>query len=216
MEGPTTPDRPRGGASPDQDRGGASAIPWDGAISRRTALLATGSAAAVALAGCLGGDGGAAPAPLAVESGWSCDVCGMVLTNHPGPNAEIFYADERPNDHDNPARFCSTWEAFQFDFRRQDEGWEREGFYVTDYSTVDYDVYEEGGDTLITSHDGAEAFADATAVTFVVASGVKGAMGKDLIGFTDSVDAEDFAAEYGGDVVAFADVTRDTISGLGM
>jgi len=189
---------------------------WNGAITRRAALLATGSAATIALAGCLGGNGGEAPAAVAVESDWSCDVCGMVIRNHPGPNAQIFYADERPNDHDNPARFCSTWEAFQFDFARQDEGWSREAFYVTDYSAVDYDVFEEGGDTLITSHADADSFTDATGVTFVVASDVKGAMGKDLVGFGDSGDAEDFADEYGGDVVAFDDVTRDTIAGLGM
>ena len=189
---------------------------WDAAITRRAALLATGTAATVALAGCLGGDGGEPPAAVAIQSDWSCDKCGMVITNHPGPNAEIFYADERPNDHDNPARFCSTWEAFQYDFEKRDDGWTREAFYVTDYSTVDYDVFEEDGDTLITSHTGARSFADATTVTFVVASDVKGAMGKDLIGFTDDADAEDFAAEYGGDVLDFDEVTRDTVAGLGM
>ena len=138
----------------------------------------------------------------------------MVIPNHPGPSTEIFYRDKQPSGHDNPARFDSTWEAFQFDYEHED--WTRSSFYVTDYSTVDYDVYEEGGDTLVTSHAGADAFTDATGVTFVVASDVKGAMGKDLVGFGDSGDAEDFADEYGGEVVAFADVTRDTIAGLGM
>lgn len=189
---------------------------WEGAITRRAVLLATGTASTLALAGCLGGDGGAAPAPVGIESDWSCDVCGMVIRNHPGPNAEIYYADERPNDHDNPARFCSTWEAFQFDFEKRDAGWSREAFYTTDYSSVDYDVYRESGDTLITSHADAEAFVDAEDVTFVVASEAKGAMGEDLVGFSDSAEAEDFAEQYGGDVVAFADVTRDTIAGLGM
>jgi copper chaperone NosL len=189
---------------------------WEGAITRRAVILATGTASTMALAGCLGGDGAAGPDPVAIEADWSCDVCGMVVTNHPGPNAEIYYADERPNDHDNPARFCSTWEAFQFDFEKRDAGWSREAFYVTDYASVDYDVFQESGDPLISSHAEADAFTDATDVTFVVASDVKGAMGEDLIGFSDSADAEDFAEQYGGDVVAFADVTRETIAGLGM
>lgn len=189
---------------------------WEGVITRRSVLFATGTASALALAGCLGGDGAAVPDPVEIESDWSCDVCGMVITNHPGPNAEIYYADERPNDHDNPARFCSTWEAFQFDFEKRDAGWSREAFYVTDYSSVDFDVYQESGDTLITSHTDPDAFTDATDVTFVVASDAKGAMGQDLIGFSDNADAEEFAEQYGGDVVAFADVTRDTIAALGM
>jgi copper chaperone NosL len=189
---------------------------WEVSITRRSVLVATGTAATLSVAGCLGGDGAAAPDPVGIESDWSCDVCGMVIGNHPGPNAEIYYADERPNDHDSPARFCSTWEAFQFDFEKRDAGWSREAFYVTDYSSVEYDVYQEGGDTLITSHTNAADFVDATNVTFVVASEAKGAMGEDLVGFSDSADAEDFADQYGGDVVAFADVTRDTIAGLGM
>jgi nitrous oxide reductase accessory protein NosL len=211
---PTRPVPPAHGHQTDHHR--ECAHTW----SRRRVLVAGATGAAVSLAGCLGGgdggDGGTAPDAVPVEEGWTCDVCGMVLSAQPGPNAEVFYADDRPNDHDNPARFCSTWEAFQFAFDRADDGWRREAFYVTDYSTVDYDVYTEGGDQLITSHAGADAFTDATGVTFAVESDVKGAMGKDLIGFSAAADADAFVDEYGGEVVPFAEVTRDTIAGLGM
>jgi len=142
-------------------------------------------------------------------------VCGMVIPNHPGPSAEIFYADERPSGHDNPARFDSTWEAFQYDFERGDRGWTREAFYVTDYSAVDYSVTEEGGDRVISTHPEAEAFADVESVTFVVGSAVKGAMGRDLIAFTERGDAESFADEYGGSLAAFDEVTPETIAQLG-
>ncbi len=202
--------------SPSSESSVGVTAPWTASISRRAILRATGVAATVALAGCLGGDDGDVPAPAAVQSDWTCDACGMVITNHPGPNAEIFYADRRPNDHDNPARFCSTWEAFRFDFEKRDAGWSRAVFYVTDYSSVAYEVFQEGGDTLITSHADAAAFTDASAVTFVVASDVQGAMGEDLVGFSERSDAEEFAAQYGGDLVPFADVTRDTVAGLGM
>jgi copper chaperone NosL len=186
-------------------------------VSRRRVLGATATAATGGLAGCLSGDGGGgSPEPVTLDESDSCEVCGMVIPNHPGPTSEIFYADEEPAGHANPARFDSTWEAFQFDFERQDRGWTREAFYVTDYSAVDYDIFEDGGDTLISTHPEADAFADAQSVTFVVGSEVVGAMGKDLIGFGDESDAESFEAEYGGDLATFDDVDESTVASLGM
>jgi nitrous oxide reductase accessory protein NosL len=138
----------------------------------------------------------------------------MVIPNHPGPSAQIFYRDRRPSGHDNPARFCSTWEAFQYDFERQDEGWTRAVFYVTDYSAVDYELTSDAGDLLISTHPEAEAFVDATTVTFVAGSEVKGAMGRDLIGFSEAADAEAFQADHGGDVLTFDEVSRSTIAQL--
>ena len=52
-------------------------------------------------------------------------------------------------------------------------------------------------------------------MTFVAGSSVVGAMGEDLIGFADEADAESFQAEYGGDVVAFDDVSPELLSTLG-
>jgi nitrous oxide reductase accessory protein NosL len=139
----------------------------------------------------------------------------MVIPNHPGPSAEIFYPDREPGGHANPARFDSTWEAYQFDFERRDEGWEAAAFYVTDYSSVDYRTFTEGGDTLISTHPEAEAFVSAEAVTYVVGSEVKGAMGRDLVGFTDHGDAESFRDEHGGQLMSHGDVTPATIASLG-
>jgi len=189
------------------DRGETTAV----APLRRRTLLAGGAATLAALAGCGSSDSSAAPEAVGLTTEDRCEVCGMVIPNHPGPSAEIFYADERPSGHDNPARFDSTWEAFQYDFERRDRGWSREAFYVTDYSTVDYSVTEEGGDQVISTHPEAEAFADAETVTFVVGSDVKGAMGKDLIAFSTESDAESFADEYGGSLATFDEVTRETI-----
>jgi len=189
-------------------------------VSRRRVVGATAAAAVGGLAGCLGGgggggDGGDAPDPVTLDESDSCDVCGMVIPNHPGPTSEIFYAGEEPNGHPNPARFDSTWEAFQFDFERRDRGWSREAFYVTDYSAVEYEVFEDGGDTLVTTHPDAGAFADAEAVTFVVGSEVVGAMGRDLLAFGDEGDAEAFQSEYGGDLAGFGDVTESMVASLG-
>lgn len=139
----------------------------------------------------------------------------MVVAEHPGPTAEIFYADQTPEGHDNPARFDSTWEAYQYDFERENRGWERTAFYVTDYSSVDYTITEDDGDELISTHPRTEAFESVTEVTYVVGSRVLGAMGRDLVAFTTWGDAESFRAEHGGDFATHDEVTPELIAGLG-
>lgn len=183
--------------------------------SRRQVLASAGGGLALVLAGCGGDTQQATPDPITLTTDHTCDVCGMVIPNHPGPSTEIFYADQEPSGHANPARFDSTWEAFQFDFERRDRGWERVAFYVTDYSAVEYELFEEGGDTLVSTHPEASAFTAAEQVTFVVDSEVKGAMGRDLVGFSSRDDAESFQSTHGGDLLALGDVTRDVVAQLG-
>jgi nitrous oxide reductase accessory protein NosL len=192
-------------------REGRDAVELD--ADRRRILASVGGALAVGLAGC-SGDGGEAPDPVTLTTEDACDVCGMVIPNHPGPSTEIFYRDEQPSGHDNPARFDSTWEAFQYHFERADRGWTASAFYVTDYSAVDYTVSTAGGDRLISTHPEASAFVEAEDVTFVVGSEVKGAMGRDLVAFSERADAESFADEYGGSLASFDDVTPETIAQL--
>lgn len=194
-----------------------------GSVTRRRLCTALAAGAVTAVAGCssLGGSGGGpstedVPAAITLTTDDACDVCGMTIPNHPGPSAEIFYPGHSPSDHENPARFDSTWEAFQYDFDREDDGWERSVLYVTDYSAVDYDVFEEGGDRLISTHPQAEAFVTAAQVTFVAGSDVKGAMGEDLIAFSAQADAESFRDDYGGTLVAVDEVTPEVIAQLGM
>ncbi|ACV13126.1 NosL family protein [Halorhabdus utahensis DSM 12940] len=163
------------------------------------------------MAGCLSGP---TPDPVTLGSDDVCDVCGMIIPQHPGPTTEVFYRNNDPSGHDNPARFDSTWEAFQYDFERRDRGWTRAAFYVTDYSSVDYEIRTDAGTTFISTHPEAAAFADASAVTFVVGSSVEGAMGRDLIAFSSDDDATAFADEYGGSTAQFADVTRSMIGSL--
>jgi|GEM_PF-330069 len=176
-------------------------------LDRRQVLLG-GTAVLATLAGCGSGDG-EAPDPVTLTTDDSCDVCGMVIPNHPGPSTEIFYADQQPSGHDNPARFDSTWEAFEYDF---DRDWTVEAFYVTDYSSVEWSISEAGGDRLISTHPEASAFVDAEDVTFVVGSEIKGAMGRDLIAFSERADAESFRDDYGGSLTTFDDVTPETIA----
>jgi nitrous oxide reductase accessory protein NosL len=179
--------------------------------SRRRVLGAAGAVGVAAFAGCTGGSG-AAPSPVTVDPEATCDVCGMVVAAHPGPSSEVFYAENRPAGHANPARFDSTWEAFRFDFERD---WTREAFYVTDYSTTAYEVRTDGETELISRHTAAETFIDATTATFVADSAVQGTMGADLLGFSAREDAERFRADHGGDLVTFDEVSRTLIGQLG-
>ncbi|MFB6165415.1 MAG: nitrous oxide reductase accessory protein NosL [Haloarculaceae archaeon] len=185
----------------------------------RRRVLAGVAAGTAALAGCSsgsdGGGGGDRPDPVTLTTDDQCEVCGMVIPNHPGPSTEIFYADHTPTGHPNPAHFDSTWEAFQYDFRRGDQGWQRSVMYVTDYSAVDYRIRTDQGDRLISRHPKASAFVAADDVTFVAGSAVKGAMGKDLIGFGERGDARSFADEHGGQLVGLGDVSRELIAQLG-
>lgn len=180
-------------------------------LSRRRLLAAIGGGVTVGAAGCLSTD---APDPVTLGDEDACDVCGMVIPQHPGPSAELFYRDEEPSGHPNPARFDSTWEAFQYDFERDDRGWTRVAFYVTDYSSVEYEVFTEDDTTFISTHPAADAFTDATEVSFVVGSAVEGAMGQDLIAFSDDDDSRAFAEEYGGTVTGYDDVTRSMVAEL--
>jgi len=179
--------------------------------TRRRVLSAAATSGVLSMAGCLSGP---SPDPVTLGSDDVCDVCGMIIPQHPGPTTQVFYRNNDPSGHDNPARFDSTWEAFQYDFERRDRGWTRAAFYVTDYSSVDYEIRTDAGTTFISTHPEAAAFTDASAVTFVVGSSVEGAMGRDLIAFSSDDDATAFADEYGGSTTQFEDVTRSMIGSL--
>ena len=191
------------------------------AVPRR-AFLATAGGAAAALAGCAGigrdgrgGDDGDLPDPVSLGGGKQCDTCGMVIGEHPGPSGQIFYREHAPTGHDDPARFDSVRELFAYHFDRRRRGWEALVVYVTDYSVVDYSIEIRGGTPYLSSHVEPGAFADARGVVFVVGSEVHGAMGPDLVPFSTEGDAEAFAAERGGEPVAFDDVDAGVLSRIG-
>ena len=180
-----------------------------GPIDRRTVLKTGATLLATASAGCLGGSEGSGdvPTPVTIESGAQCDVCGMVIANHPGPNGQLFYRDNSPATHDNPAWFDALQACFfPYYFEKDRLDWTLAVGYVTDYSAVEYDIQESGGETYISSHTDAASFTDATAVSYVVGSDVHGAMGPDFIPFSEAGDAESFATDHGGEVLGFDDI----------
>ncbi|ELZ97953.1 NosL [Haloferax mucosum ATCC BAA-1512] len=185
-------------------------------LTRRTATKALSVGALAALAGCIGttSESESKPDPIDLSGGKEDDQGGMVIGLHAGPNGQIFYRDESPDDHDNPAWFHTlSMGLFPYYFEHEQMGWETEAIYVTDYSVVEYELTTEDGDTFISTHTDADTFGDATEMTYVVDSEVLGGMGKDLIPFSSSSDADDFAEEHGGSTVVFDDVTSSWLSG---
>jgi copper chaperone NosL len=182
-------------------------------LSRRAVLRAGGAAAVAGLAGCssLTGDDcehETDPAAIALTGTKRCEECGMVIERHPGPVGQIFYCDNEPRTHQNPAWFDALNPClFDYYFDKQGQDWKRTAIYVTDYSIVDWEVYAEGGEQFISSHVEAEAFGPAEEMTYVARTEVKGAMGPAIIPFSKEADAEAFRSEYGGELVAFEEIT---------
>ncbi|MEM4782266.1 MAG: nitrous oxide reductase accessory protein NosL [Halalkalicoccus sp.] len=175
--------------------------------TRRSVLVAGGALIAGA-AGCLeAGDDGDEPVPEPVSlSGRECDGCGMVIGEHYGPNAQVFYeGGDPPEDRDGPAWFDSTTEALGYHEQQERRGQDKLAMYVVDYSRVDYEIHDRDAPHLST-HAEADAFVDAREATFVLGSEVLGAMEPDPIPFSDPEDAEGFADEHGGDVVGFGEL----------
>ena len=180
--------------------------------TRRTVLGAGATLGVAALAGCTNLGGSAPPAAMSLTDGQACDVCGMVIEKHPGPDGQIFYQKNAPEGHDNPARFDSLKQClFPYLLEHEQLGWRTAAVYVTDYSSVEYTVTDEGGSPVISSHPEAKAFAPAADLSYVVDSDVEGAMGPDFLPFSNAEDAEAFAAEYGGDVLGFDEIDEGVI-----
>lgn len=183
-------------------------------LGRRQFLLAGTALGTGFLAGCSGGQSTDVepPSPVSLGASVECDVCGMVVAEHPGPNGQIFYRDEEPATHGNPARFDSTKAClFPYYFDHEQLGWKADVVYVTDYSRVDYEISTVQGQAYIETATGANTFADARDSVFVVGSEVHGAMGPDFIPFSEADDGAAFADEFGGQPVAFDDVTRELL-----
>ena len=197
--------------------------------TRRRVLRAAGAGTTVALGGCLGvldsGDG-SGPAPDPVDlSGTKFDYeGGMEIGRHGGPNGQIFYADNEPETPHDPgdapeARDDLAWfhtlvfGLFPYHLDRLDDGWTAEAVYVTDYSTVDWELSGEGNRQM-PAPTAADTFADATELTYVAQSGVRGGMGPELFPFSGGNDAEAFVERNGGQTLLFDDIDRRVLNSL--
>ncbi|OYR57524.1 nitrous oxide reductase accessory protein NosL [Halorubrum ezzemoulense] len=181
-------------------------------IPRRRLLAGLAAGGAAAVAGCAGG-GSESVSPVSIDDDQACDQCGMIVADHPGTVGQVHFEDDEPEG-GRPAQFCSGTCTYTYRFDAADAGRTPVATFLTDYSAVDQEVFEEGGDTMFSSHVESEAFARETTLTVVARSEVIGAMGPDLVPFTDEDDVEDFVAEYGGEAMPATEVDRATLEAL--
>lgn len=182
--------------------------------SRRQLLVGLSGGAAAATAGCLGGSQeDESVAPIALDGERACDQCGMIVGDHPGPVGQIHFADDEPEG-GRPGQFCSSICTYTYRFDAEDEERTILETFLTDYSQVDEEVYQEGSDMRISSHVAADAQSQTSTLTVVADSEVVGAMGPALVPFGDESDATAFVDDYGGESMAAESVDSATLEAL--
>lgn len=193
--------------------------------TRRTVLSGIGAVGLASLAGCSGtddtGSGGngngtstaSVPDPITINGAEkACDQCGMIIGNYLGPAGQSHYEDPTAVlDEDRPAQFCSSLCTYMFTFQHEPQP---QVSYLTDYSTVDYEITGSGENRSITRYLEADGFGDVTELTMVVESDVTGSMGKSIIPFSDADEADDFQSEYGGEIYEHSEISQELVSSM--
>jgi len=159
-------------------------------LARHTLILAALTVAA--LAGCEQSGSETAVAPLTINQGTSCSLDGMLLADYPGPKAQIHYAGQA-----EPDFFCDTVEMFHMLLNPEQVRAVR-GIFVQDMGQTDWDQPRDH-------------WIDAKQAYYVHGSKRLGSMGPTIASFAQQKDAAKFAAEHGGKVYLFADITPDLV-----
>lgn len=146
--------------------------------------------AAAALTACGQSDTATGVAPVEITQGTSCALDGMLLADYPGPKAQIHYAGQG-----EPDFFCDTVEMFNI-YLQPEQARAVRALYVQDMGKADWDQPQDH-------------WIDAKSAFYVHGSKRRGSMGPTIASFALEADAAKFAAEYGGKVYRFAEVTPD-------
>ncbi|SFG70706.1 nitrous oxide reductase accessory protein NosL [Pseudomonas sp. NFACC45] len=130
----------------------------------------------------------ASKATLAFHPSDECHVCGMVITDFPGPKGAAVAAG-------GVKKFCSPAEMLGW--------WLQPENHRAD---VQLYVHDMGRSHWNTPDD--EHLIDARSAYFVLGSGLKGAMGVVLASFSDAQAAEKLARDTGGRVLRLEDIDQ--------
>lgn len=132
-------------------------------------------------------------APVAVveiDRNTACSLDGMLLADYPGPKAQIHYEGASA-----PEFFCDTVEMFSV-YLKPEQARKVKALMVQDMGKADWNAP-------------AGHWIDAQTAFYVAGSKRLGSMGPTFASFAREEDAAKFAAEYGGKVLRFADVTPE-------
>ncbi len=133
---------------------------------------------------------------VAMESNDECHLCGMLITHFDGPKGEAF----RKEQGDKVFKFCSTRDMFSYYLDPENKR------NVSQMLVHDMSKMPWGSDSIDDKH-----FIDAKKAWYVYGSEKTGAMGQTLASFSLETDAKAFALEFGGQVLAFADINQDSL-----
>lgn len=125
------------------------------------------------------------------EGGDECHLCGMLIQNFPGPKGQGYF--DKKN-----VKFCSTRDMMAF-YLDEENTHRIESIFVHDMADSHWDKPDD-------SH-----LIDGRTAWYVVGSNKTGAMGPTLASFKSQVNAEFFAKEFGGQVLAFNQLTLDSM-----
>ncbi|OMH34017.1 nitrous oxide reductase accessory protein NosL [Motiliproteus sp. MSK22-1] len=139
----------------------------------------------------------AAQQAIAIETGEECHLCGMIITNFPGPKGQLYERGQEQNK-----RFCSTRDMFAYLLDPEHQHNIQQAF-VHNMAVSPWD------------HPDEETYIDARQAWYVVGSSLKGAMGPTLASFADQPSAQKFAELNGGKLYQFSDLNLELISSMG-
>ena len=162
--------------------------PWG-----RAALAVCSAALAFSLAACDNSAQKAASlAPVEIDRSTSCELDGMLLSDYPGPKAQVHYAGQA-----QPVFFCDTVELFST-LLAGEQVRAVQAVYVQDMGQTSWE--QPVGHWI-----------DAKTGFFVLGSKRHGSMGPTIGSFAQEADAQKFAAEYGGKVLRFGEITAGMV-----
>lgn len=161
---------------------------------RRALLKLAGLASLGFVAGLAGcdSDGSQARGPAEIGPGTACHLDGMLLADYPGPKAQIIVAGRA-----EPMFFCDTMELFNTVLAGE-QALKIEGLYVQDMGRAKWE--EPRGHWI-----------DARQGWYVLGSKRHGSMGPTIASYAQEADARRHAADYGGKVLQYAQITRDMV-----
>lgn len=134
---------------------------------------------------------------VAMENTDQCHICGMLITRFGGPKGEVFKKDQTGT----VLKFCSTKGMFSY-YLDPENTRNVSQLMVHDMSKMPWD--SEGIDD--------KHLIDAKTAWFVAGSSKKGAMGPTLASFALQKDAQNFAKEFGGEVLSFTEVNQESLA----
>ena len=131
-------------------------------------------------------------APVEIDGASSCALDGMLLADYGGPKAQIHYGDDKA-----PVFLCDTLEMFH-QLLRPEVVRQVLAVYVQDMGRADWDMPQ--------GH-----WIAAGSAWYVRGSRRKGSMGPTLASFAQQAEAQKFAAEHGGTVLAYAQIKPEMV-----